>query len=169
MVDTPEQIDNTTPGAGGQPTKYKPEFTEQAYRLSLLGVTDIEMAQYFDVCEATINNWKHYFPEFLESITRGKLNADSKVAFGLYERATGAEWEEQQAFKIKVDSHLEKVEIVTVKRKAPPDTQAASLWLRNRRSGQWSETSTVNQNHNVLSETIALIDGQTAGLPKKRD
>jgi hypothetical protein len=42
----------------GRPTKYQPEFAEQAYKLCLLGATDPEMADFFEVCVATVQNWK---------------------------------------------------------------------------------------------------------------
>ena len=51
----------------GRPSKYKSEYAEQARKLCLLGATDTDMADFFDVDEATINRWKLDFPEFCES------------------------------------------------------------------------------------------------------
>ena len=42
----------------GRPTKYKHEYAEQTYKLCLLGATDEEIANFFDVNVATINRWK---------------------------------------------------------------------------------------------------------------
>lgn len=56
----------------GRPTKYKHEYAEQAYKLCLLGAIDEEIAIFFDVDVATINRWKNDFPEFCESIKKGK-------------------------------------------------------------------------------------------------
>ena len=128
----------------GRPTSYLPTYNDQAYKLALLGATDKEIADFFDVCEATVNNWKIEHPEFLESIKDGKTKADYSVAHKLYDKAIGAEWIEEQAFKLK-ESHYdengkkceeEKVVIVPVKRAAPPDTKAIEIWLRNR-SAKW--------------------------------
>lgn len=131
---------------GGRPTKFKPEYCEQARKLALLGATDAEVAEFFGVTEQTVNNWKIDFPEFFESIRAGKITADSEVATKLYDRARGAEWTEQQAIKCKTVEYIdgkkhekEDVVIVDVKRAAPPDTQAASLWMRNRRPKDWRE------------------------------
>ena len=44
--------------ARGRPTKYKAEYAEQARKLCLLGATDMEMADFFEVSEFTINKWK---------------------------------------------------------------------------------------------------------------
>ena len=43
---------------GGRPTKYKPEYAEQVYKLALEGFTDKKIAEFFKVDERTINNWK---------------------------------------------------------------------------------------------------------------
>ena len=42
----------------GRPTDYKKEYDEQAYKLTLLGAVDTELANFFNVAEATIHNWK---------------------------------------------------------------------------------------------------------------
>jgi transposase-like protein len=71
----------------GRPTKYKPEYVEEAYRQSLLGKTDTELAQYFDISEATLYKWKNEYPEFSESIQNGKDKADGVVVKSLYDEA----------------------------------------------------------------------------------
>jgi hypothetical protein len=121
----------------GRPTSYRPEYTEQARKLCLLGATDRDMADFFEVSESTLNLWKLEFPDFSESLRAGKIKADADVAQKLYDRAMGASWTEQQAFKVKVGKGEEKVEIVTVRRAAPPDTPAIALWLQNRRPDLW--------------------------------
>lgn len=132
----------------GAPTKYKEEYNESVYKLCLLGVTDKELADFYGVCEATINNWKIDYPVFLESITRGKIQADANVAEKLYDRAMGATFFTEQAFKVKVGKDLEEVQVIRLQQTVPPDTPAASLWLRNRRSGSWAE-KTVQENTGV--------------------
>ena len=73
----------------GRPSRYRPEFAEQARLLCLLGHTDKDLAEAFDVSEATVNNWKAAHPEFLEALARGRARADAKVAQSLYHRALG--------------------------------------------------------------------------------
>lgn len=128
---------------GGRPSKYNPEFNIQAYRLALLGATDGEMSEFFDISESTLNLWKLEHQKFSESIQEGKVKADSQVAQKLYDRAMGAEWTEEQAFKVKNQSapgvFTEDVITVPVRKAAPPDTQAISLWLRNRNPNRWKD------------------------------
>jgi hypothetical protein len=123
----------------GRPTDYLPSFDDQAYRLCLLGATDADLAGFFDVTETTINNWKIAQPSFFESIKSGKLQADAHIALKLFNRAEGAEWIEEQAIKIKVGQHEERVEIVQLRRAAPPDTTAAIFWLKNRQPRFWRD------------------------------
>lgn len=83
------RVNNWIPSVAdtGRPSRYKSEYSQQAYKLCLLlGATDKNLADYFDVSEATINNWKHQHPEFLESLKAGKEEADARVGESLYQR-----------------------------------------------------------------------------------
>lgn len=122
----------------GRPSKYREEYAEQAYRLCLLGLTDAELGTAFDVTEQTINNWKNDFPQFFESIKRGKLLADGNVADRLFQRAIGYSHP---------DTHFSSYEGVvtetdTVKH-YPPDTTAAIFWLKNRQRKHWRDKTEV--------------------------
>lgn len=108
-----------------------------------MGATDADMAAFFEVSESTINLWKIEHPEFSESAKRGKASADMHLASKLFSRAEGAEWEEEQAIKVKVGAHEERVEIVTIKRSAPPDTTALIFWLKNRQPKKWRDRQEV--------------------------
>lgn len=133
------------PKKRGRPSSFKEEYTVQVRKLALLGLIDREMAGFFEVSEQTFNAWKAEFPEFLEAIRAGKMKADAEVAAKLFERACGAEWTEEVAFKVKTTEYAdgrkvketEEVKVVSVRRAAPPDTQALGLWLHNRRTDLW--------------------------------
>lgn len=117
---------------GGQPTLYRFEYNEQAYKLCLLGATDAEIADFFRVTEQTVNNWKSYYPEFFESMQRGKILADANISEKLYHRALGYSHEDEKLFL----SDGEVIRAETTKH-YPPDTGAARLWLLNRRPKDW--------------------------------
>jgi hypothetical protein len=135
------------PKGPGRPTDYKDEYAEQARKLCLLGATDKEMAAFFGVVEKTINNWKTNVPEFLQSIRDGKEIADMEIAASLNKRATGFEYIEQQAIKVKEVqyengkrvSEIEHVEVIPTLKVEPPDARAAQFWLKNRRSHIWRD------------------------------
>ena len=123
----------------GRPTAYKPVYAEQARNYCLLGATDIQLADFFEVCEKTINTWKHKHPDFLQSIKRGKALADAKMAERLYERGMGYTHEEEKIFQ-----HNGKIIRATTTKHYPPDTQAASLWLRNRQPELWRDQKDIS-------------------------
>ena len=140
----------------GRPTKYKPEFDDLAYKFALLGATNKEMAGFFDVAESTFDLWRIAHPKFSGAITRGKVIADSKVAESLYRRALGYTHPEEKIF-------LNEGRIIradTLKH-YPPDTRAASLWLRNRQPALWRDQKdiVVKPGEADLRTTQEIIDG----------
>lgn len=118
----------------GRPSKYKPEYIDQAYKLCQLGATDVELADFFGVTEKTLNNWKDAHPEFLQSLNDSKEQADSRVVKSLYQRACGYEHPEDKIF----NNQGEKMIIPTVKH-YPPDTTACIFWLKNRQKEDWRD------------------------------
>tara|TARA_B100000073_G_scaffold347991_2_gene364408 strand:+ start:2738 stop:3229 length:492 start_codon:yes stop_codon:yes gene_type:complete len=130
-------------------TKYKEEYAEQARKLCLLGATDKDLADFFEVCEKTVNNWKKDFPDFLQSIKRGKTFADANVAESLYNRACGYTHQEEKVFVSEgsIISH-------EVTKHYPPETAAVIFWLKNRDPQKWRDKQEVDLNAD-LSKSLA--------------
>lgn len=119
----------------GRPTKYdEDKYPKQAYKLCLLGATDAELADFFEVHEDTINEWKIVYPEFSVSIKKGKDQADAEVAHKLFKRATGYEHDD-------VDIKMYEGQIIETQlvKHYPPDTAAAIFWLKNRQKKKWTD------------------------------
>lgn len=127
-----------------RPTKYQEAYAEQARKLCLLGYTDADLADFFEVSESTINTWKIEHSKFLESIKKGKAVADGDVAEKLFHRATGYEHPEDD-IRV-VDGSI--VITPTIKH-YPPDTTAAIFWLKNRQSKAWRDKQEVEQSGDV--------------------
>ncbi len=120
----------------GRPTKYKEEFAEQVHRLALLGLKDIELMEYFNVAESTLNLWKNKHKDFSEALKEGREIADDKVIKALYNKACGFEEEiEETIFNPKTG----KPSIATRTRKHLPDTTAIIFWLKNRQRKHWRD------------------------------
>jgi hypothetical protein len=118
----------------GRPTSYKPEYAEQARKLCLLGSTDKELADFFEVAESTIHLWKKDQPDFSESIKAGKQQADAEVASKLFHRAVGYEHED-----VHINCYEGQIIETPVTKHYPPETRAAIYWLNNRQKGKWRE------------------------------
>ncbi|AOF18139.1 terminase [Yersinia enterocolitica] len=117
-----------------RPTKYQKAYAEQARKLCLLGYTDKELADFFEVNEATINRWKKDHKEFCESIKKGKDISDGNVVDSLYQRAMGFVAPDIDIRVI--DDKIVKTEIT---KHYPPDTAAAIFWLKNRQKKTWRD------------------------------
>lgn len=119
----------------GKKSDYIPEFAELGYQFALLGLTDREIAKWFGIAEATLNNWKIAHPEFAERLNDGKLVADARVAASLYQRATGT----ARVRAVKIMQYEGAPVIVPYDEVALPDVQAGIHWLKNRQHGRWRD------------------------------
>lgn len=151
----------------GRPTKYKEEYNEQAYKLCLLGHTDEELASFFEVHVSTIHQWKLDYPDFSDSIKKGKEIADMDVAVKLLERAQGAVVVRQQAIKMKDTqynnegkkiSEEERIEVVDLVHQEAPDTTALIFWLKNRKSSAWRDKQITEHEGEVTVVNKPLSD-----------
>ena len=122
----------------GQPTKYNEERDHDVYMFCLLGATNPMLAKLLGVCETTIVNWRNpehpsFQPKFLAAVTRGKEEADAKVAQALFKRAIGYE---HPAIHFTSDKNGTVTE-TPYTRHYPPDTPAIKNWLANRQRDIW--------------------------------
>lgn len=134
----PEPAARTEPAMRGRPTKYQEAYAGQAFKLCLLGATDVALANFFEVDEATIYRWKDRYPEFCEALKAGKFRADAEVANKLYQRALGYSHPEDKIFQYEGDPV-----IVPTMKHYPPDVKAAIMWLQNRQPELWRDKQEV--------------------------
>ena len=132
----------------GRPTKYKKEYSDQAKKLCLLGAIDTDLADFFNVKEQTINNWKKDHSEFFEAIKRGKSQKDDQVEQSLFERATG--YSHPDTHISNYQGKITKTEII---KHYPPEVVAIIFWLKNRRSDQWRDKHDINHTGDIIIKT----------------
>ncbi len=140
----------------GRPSKYKPEFCQQAAKLCKLGATDREMSDFFQVNESTFNLWKSEHPAFSKSLKRAKAEADNRVEQSLYRRALGYSHD-----AVHVSNYQGEVTLTPIVEHYPPDTVACIFWLKNRRPDQWRDKSDVDVNikpQDVSAEPLPAKD-----------
>jgi hypothetical protein len=123
---------------GGRPKLYKPEYVEQAAKLCLLGATDMQLADFFGVCEKTLNTWKLTYPEFLQSLKVTKEEADTAVERSLYRKALGYEFDSEKVFQFEGG-----VVRAPIREIVPPSDTACIFWLKNRKSKEWRDKQEV--------------------------
>jgi DNA-binding XRE family transcriptional regulator len=138
-----------------RPTKYSIEYNEQVEKLAKLGATDAEIADFLDVTETTINNWKIEYPKFFESIKRGKIIADSNVADRLYQRAMGFEHDSEEIKVVSIGGNAgSSVERVPIRKIYPPDPTAAIFWLKNRRPKEWRDKQEIEHTGEAIKSLL---------------
>lgn len=142
------------PADMARPSKYDPDLHPvQALKLARLGATDDDIASFFEVCRATIYNWRNEHPEFLDALKGGKIMADAEVASKLFHRATGYQHPDVD-IKV-IDGQIVITDLV---KHYPPDTTAAIFWLKNRRPDLWREKVEENKSDNMAQLVSSLID-----------
>jgi transposase len=152
---TSKQVNNKK-HPGGRPTKYKTEFVEQVYKLTLEGYTDKDIADFYNVREQTVNNWKNAHPEFFESLKRGKDDYDSDVIEkSLAKRAAGYQYTETTKAITGKDKKITTKEVV---KEVAPDPTSMIFWLKNRSPDRWRDKQSI--------ELGVKLEDVLAALPK---
>jgi hypothetical protein len=128
----------------GRPTKYTEDYVRIAYEVMSLGATITKLAKVIGVNADSIYEWQKKYPEFSESIQRGRDHFDSEVVEeALYKRATGYH------YKIETFTHFGQDKLVLtkiVKKYSPPCFQAIRFWLSNRNPKRWGIKNTEADN-----------------------
>lgn len=142
-----------------RPSKFKPEFVGQAKKLSELGATDIEMADFFEVDVRTLYRWKHDHEEFCQAVTCGKDVADERVERSFYNRCVGYSFD---AIKIFMPANAAAPVHAPYVEHVPPDTGAAFNWLKNRRPDRWRDKKDVEHSGELGIREVrrSVIDPQ---------
>jgi hypothetical protein len=136
-----------------RPSEYKAAYAEGARKLALLGATDAEIADFYEVDVRTIYRWKNTHEEFCQALKAGKEVADARVERALFHRAVGYEQEE-----VKIFMPAGKDEPVYAKyiAKIAPDTTAAIFWLKNRQPEQWRDVTKTEHSGSVKLEGVEM-------------
>lgn len=118
----------------GPKPKFKARMYEQARKLCLLGATNTDLADFFNVSLRTVRNWIESDEKFTEILRSTKLIVDNMVERRLYERATGYSHPETHVSNFQ--GMITKTELT---KHYPPDTTACIFWLKNRKPEQWRD------------------------------
>lgn len=121
---------------GGRPTKFRPEYIQQARKLALLGQTDAQMAGFFGIGEATLHRWKIEHEGFRESILAGKERADADIADSLYKTALGGSTVTEVREEPDNKGNIVRKRVI---RELPADVRAQRYWLGNRHPRLWRD------------------------------
>lgn len=114
--------------------KYHPVFSEQVYKLCLLGLKQSEIAEFFCVDLDTIDLWKIRYIDFCDAINRGGTMADANVVESLYRRAVGYT---TKKVKVTYDTKLQEHMVERYDEEVAGDVKAQIEWLSRRQREKW--------------------------------
>lgn len=117
------------------------------------GLTDEQISIKMGINPATLYEWKKKYPEFSESLKKGKEVVDRMVENALLKRALGYSYTETTKEYV-----VEKGEMIITKeviKEVIPDTTAQIFWLKNRKPNEWRNNPEAGINNN---EGVQIID-----------
>lgn len=124
------------------------------------GLTDEQISIKMGINPATLYEWKKKYPEFSESLKKGKEVIDRMVENALLKRALGYSYTETTKEYV-----VEKGEMIITKevtKEVIPDTTAQIFWLKNRKPNEWRNNPESVTNNN---EGVQIIDD----IPRARE
>ena len=147
-------------------SKYDPiTFPTLAEGWARMGLTELQIAHNLGISKSTLESYKIKYPDFLDSLKRGKGPVDFEVENALLKRALGGIYTDSSTEDRLVEGkkiRLKKVQI----RSIPPDVAACIFWLKNRRPLQWREKiedfgGTENVEDRMREFTALIREGDT--------
>lgn len=147
-------------------------MNKQAEKLCLLGATDADLADFFEVSVRTIERWKVVHEGFCRALKVAKEVADQRVERSLYQKAIGYETD-----AVKIFQYEGREVIVPYRERVQPETTAAIFWLKNRKPEKWRDR--VDNTHSgadggpiVIQDTdaarrVAFMLGRAVGSKEK--
>ena len=135
----------------GRPSDYDEAYhTQYATSFCLLGATNEELCERFEIDISTLKRWMVQFPKFRASIKEGRAEADANVAKSLYRSALGYSHPETKVF---YDTNRAEIVTQQITKHYPPNNVSIIFWLKNRRYDLWKdrkEESDDSNNYTVV-------------------
>lgn len=102
------------------------------------GFTDEQIAAKLGIHKDTFYQYQKRYPDFSDSIKRGKAPVDTEVENSLLRNALGFEYEETTQ-EIRIINGKEYKTIRKTKKFVVPSTTAQIFWLKNRKPHRWRD------------------------------
>lgn len=114
------------------------------------GLTNNQIAEKIGISKQTFYDWQKRYPDFSDSLKRGKEVIDRKVENALLKRALGYSYDE--ITEITDEKGRTTTKVIT--KQVIPDTTAQIFWLKNRKPNEWREKREVEINNEQQSSAM---------------
>jgi transposase len=101
------------------------------------GLTEAQISKNLGISKSTLNDYKNKYPDFSDSLKRGRQSCIVEIENALVKRALGFEYEEVKTYIKDEDGRVVKYTEKTKKYQAP-DVGACAFLLKNKDKGNWS-------------------------------
>ncbi len=131
--------------------KYKSEYAETARKLcAQCGYIEIQLAEWFDVTEKTINNWKLTHPDFAEALRVGKAETDDLVERATVQHICG--------YYVEVDEMDRFGDVKLIRKWVAGNPHAGIKWLNARRPEVYREKKEVKHALSMDEAFLRFLD-----------
>lgn len=140
--------------------KYTEDFPKRAEDYARQGLRDVDIAKKLGISKDTFYEYQKMYPDFSDSIKKGKAPIDFEVENALLKRAKGFEYEEVHVeYKPGKDPEAELIPTVIrkIKKIIVPDTTACIIWLKNRRPKLWRDKHDLDVSGNVNIKVVTAV------------
>lgn len=135
------------------------------------GLTDEQISKNLGIAVSTLNEYKNKYPEFSESLKRGKEVIDVEVENALLKRALGYKYDEVTKELVEDEetgiAELKVTKVVT--KEVIPDTTAQIFWLKNRKPEEWRDKKEVKHDGNINNPYENLTKEQLLKIADEYD
>ena len=125
--------------------KYKQWLTKEGLILiegwARDGLTDVQIAKKIGISKQTFYDWQKRYPDFSDSLKKGKEIVDRQVENALLKKALGYSYKECT----EITDAEGNVSTKIITKYVIPDTTAQIFWLKNRKPNEWREKREVKQ------------------------
>ncbi len=144
----------------GEEGAFSLRFCARAHDMALVGANDAEIAEAFNVTQATLIYWKLNHPEFAKAMSKAREKADVKVVKSAYRRAIGYTLKDVQ---VKKNADGQVVETIEKKRHFPASDTMIQFWLTNRQGARWKVKDS------PVADTLDLVEMIKAAMKQPGD
>lgn len=137
------------------------------------GLTDEQIYKNLGIGKDSFYLYRSKYPEFSESLKRGKEVVDVEVENALLKRALGYQYDEVTSEAVKdIDDATgeviyKMVETKRITKEVQPDTTAQIFWLKNRKPREWRDKQEV-EHTGGLNNTVTNITDMTPDERRSR-
>ncbi len=127
------------------------------------GLTDEQIAKNLGIGIRTLYEYKEKYPQFSQSLKKGKEVIDIEVENALLRRALGYRYTETAKEK-KIINGKEHIAVKETTKEVVPDVTAQIFWLKNRRANKWKDKNVIEHEGEI---NVNPLQGLTTEELKK--